>query len=83
MFFSKMLYNIITWFLTSSTHVFHKKEKVRKYKSQLVHESDFLEIDGYFLKSMYILAPTIDTTSTTPHAISNIMPVSIISELKI
>jgi len=32
---------------------------------------------------MYILAPTIDTTSTTPHAISNIMPVSIISELKI
>jgi len=27
MFFSKMLYNIITWFLTSSTHVFHKKEE--------------------------------------------------------
>ena len=25
---------------------------------------------------MYILAPTTDTTSTTPHAISNIMPVS-------
>jgi len=25
---------------------------------------------------MYILAPTIDTTSTTPHVISNIMPVS-------
>jgi len=43
MFFSKMLYNIITWFLTSSTHVFLKKEKVRKYKSQLVHESDFDE----------------------------------------
>ena len=45
MFFSKMLYNIITWFLASSTHVFHKKEKVRKYKSQLVHESDFDEYD--------------------------------------
>jgi hypothetical protein len=44
MFFSKMLYNIITWFLTSSTHVFHKKEKVRKYKSQLVHESDHDEL---------------------------------------
>jgi len=25
---------------------------------------------------MYILAPTTDTTSTTPHTISNIMPVS-------
>ena len=55
---------------------FIKYRKVRKYKNQLVHESDFLEIDGYFLKSMYILAPTIDTTSNTPHAISNIMPVS-------
>jgi hypothetical protein len=71
-----MFYNIITRFSASFTHVFHKNRKVRKYKNQLVHESDFLEIDGYFLKSMYILAPTIDTTSTTPHAISNIMPVS-------
>jgi len=30
----------------------------------------------FSLKSMYILAPTTDTTSTTPHTISNIMPVS-------
>ena len=62
--------------MSSRFFLSHKKEKVRKYKNQLVHESDFLEIGGYFLKSMYILAPTIDTTSTTPHAISNIMPVS-------
>jgi len=30
----------------------------------------------FSLKSMYILAPTTDTTNTTPHTISNIMPVS-------
>jgi len=30
----------------------------------------------FSLKSMYILAPTTDTTSTTPQTISNIMPVS-------
>ena len=62
MYFLNMFYNIITRFSASFTHVFHKNRKVRKYKNQLVHESDFLEIDGYFLKSMYILAPTIDTS---------------------
>jgi len=38
MYFFDMFYNVATSSFTSSTHVFHKKKKVRKYKNQLVPE---------------------------------------------
>ena len=44
MYFLNMFHNIATSRFTSSTPVFHKKEKVRKYKNQLVPEHRSLRL---------------------------------------